>query len=404
MINNICKNIKFIFLALVSILFASCSDDDKTNVDQYFFIEGEPSGYTASPQAVTVNYVIRSNKPWKIEARDDTQWSRFFPSEGKDDGIVSLIIKENETFDVRNVNYAFIVDGIEQPVLFSVTQEGNVPYITITDAQKGISVPGAGGEFIVAVKANVDWSYIISDDSWIELVSQSSTQIIFNAAENEGSEREAVFTAVSVDYPALSQTILITQSSAEYILEEDFSWLSYGKEIHYETSGKTRYDLWTDAEKSRGWYSTPVASSDNQQLCYARPGFVKLGKTNFGGDLITPALSAIEGEANVEVTFKATAYISKGGAKDDNELFISIIGPGEVSQSLFIIDNYPNSGNMENGADYDVWDPSIAQRSFEIKGATSETKIKFLGGAYELTGIGQGKNRIFLDDIKVKRK
>ena len=93
-----------------------------------------------------------------------------------------------------------------------------------------------------------------------------------------------------------------------------------------------------------------------------------------------------------------------GGTKDDNELLISIIGPGEISQSLFIIDNYPNSGNMENGVDYDVWDPSIAQRSFEIKGATSETKIKFLGGAYELTGAGQGKNRIFLDDIKVKRK
>ncbi len=404
MINNICKNIKFIFLVLVSVFLASCSDDDKTVANQYFFIEGEPSGYNSNPQAVTISYVVRSNRPWKIEAREDVSWSRFFPSEGKDDGIVSLIIKENETFDVRNVNYAFIVDGVEQPVLFSVTQDGNVPYITITDAQKGISVPGTGGEFTVSVKANVDWSYIISDDLWIELVSQSSSQIVFKAAENDGSERDAVVTVVSVDYPELSQNIIITQSSAEYILEEDFSWLNYGNTIHYETSGETRFDLWSESEKSRGWYSTPVASSDNQQLCYARPGFVKLGKTNFGGDLITPALSAIEGIADVEVTFKATAYISKGGAKDDNELLISIIGPGEISQSLFIIDNYPNSGNMENGVDYDVWDPSIAQRSFEIKGATSETKIKFLGGAYELTGVGQGKNRIFLDDIKVKRK
>ena len=165
MINNICKNIKFIFLVLVSVFLASCSDDDKTVANQYFFIEGEPSGYNSNPQAVTISYVVRSNRPWKIEAREDVSWSRFFPSEGKDDGIVSLIIKENETFDVRNVNYAFIVDGVEQPVLFSVTQDGNVPYITITDAQKGISVPGTGGEFTVSVKANVDWSYIIDRKS-----------------------------------------------------------------------------------------------------------------------------------------------------------------------------------------------------------------------------------------------
>ena len=58
---------------------------------------------------------------------------------------------------------------------------------------------------------------------------------------------------------------------------------------------------------------------------------------------------------------------------------------------------------MEYGADYNVWAPEIAERSFIIRGATSETQIKFMGGKdYSLAGVGSEKNRIFLDDILVQ--
>ena len=139
-------------------------------------------------------------------------------------------------------------------------------------------------------------------------------------------------------------------------------------------------------------------------MLYARQGFVKLGKTNYAGDLISPKLKLV-GTADVVVTFKACAYISEGGTKDDNELYVSVIGPGtvEVESNPLIIDNYPNSSNNENGADYNVWDPAIAERSFIVRGATSETQIKFMGGkSYNLSGIGKKKNRIFLDDITVE--
>ncbi|MEZ5000563.1 MAG: hypothetical protein R2744_08330 [Bacteroidales bacterium] len=137
-------------------------------------------------------------------------------------------------------------------------------------------------------------------------------------------------------------------------------------------------------------------------LCYARQGFFKLGKTGYGGDIYSPPLAKIVGTQDVVVTFKAIPYQTAAGTRDDNYLNISIIGPGTISQSQFI-DNwpvYPTDGVEEYCNS--MWSEPEATRTFTITGATAETKIKFLGGDYALVGVGAGKNRIFIDDVKVE--
>jgi len=122
-----------------------------------------------------------------------------------------------------------------------------------------------------------------------------------------------------------------------------------------------------------------------------------------GGDLISPALSKIVGTVNLQVTFKAIPYMTAAGTMDDNILNISVIGPGTVSQGQFIIDNWPVYP-VEGALEYCIgmWSAPAATRTFTITGATAETQIKFLGYDYYLVGVGEGKNRIFLDDIKVE--
>jgi hypothetical protein len=73
-----------------------------------------------------------------------------------------------------------------------------------------------------------------------------------------------------------------------------------------------------------------------------------------------------------------------------------------VSVPQFTIDNVPNykaqdDANIKN----DIWAEDRAY-SFVVTGATKDTQIKFLGGDYNLAGVGQGKNRIFLDDISIE--
>lgn len=399
-------NIHYIFnlkkvgvsLVLLSFLF-SCSNDDNQSGDPYFMIEENPTGISVDFNEISKSYVVRANGSWQIVAQDSSDWVRPFPAEGEDDGIFKILLNENDTFEARTTNFAFILNGQEQPTLFRVEQEGNIPSIEIENADVGIAVPSAEGEFSVYVKSNLDWTYSLDDDSWLTEKRLSTKEIKFSVPKNTGSARTAVLTVHSAQYPELDKTVTVRQSSGSIILEEDFSWLNYANAIFYETSGEKRMDLWTAEEKAKGWTSTENAESSNQQLVYARTGFVKLGKTSYGGDLISPPLSELDEPTDVRVVFKAVPYQTKKGTRDDNTLNISVIGPGQVSVNSFTIDNWP---------DYDVdpenviaWQSEDATYEFVITGATSETRIKFLGGDYDLKNVGAGKNRVFLDDIKV---
>ena len=154
---------------------------------------------------------------------------------------------------------------------------------------------------------------------------------------------------------------------------------------------------------------------------YGGRGYIKLGKTNVAGDALSPKLSGIIGRANVNVTFKAIGYVSKGGAKDDGVIRVMVVGPGTIvgrdlvdmtvgtttgKAASFDVTVFPNSSKLENGADYDPWAQPEASFSLNIEGATKDTQILFIGGTAwgsNLKGEGQGKNRLLLDDVKVKK-
>ncbi len=392
-------------LFLLSLFLLSSCKEDPVQEDPFFSLEGNPTGLTLTKAAKTTSYVVRSNRPWEVVKKSGADWLKVFPEKGYADGIFKIYVTENPTFDVRTENLAFIVDGTEQPVLFRVDQAGNVPYITLPAE---VTIPAGGGEFSVDVTSNVTWTYSLSDDSWLTEQSVSTQKITFVAEENTSIDpREVTLTATATNYPAVSSTVILTQSPGTVVLEEDFSWLNYGNPVFYTVTGETRIDNWTDEQKDKGWTSTinTVEGSGNTAMLYARPGFVKMGKTSYGGDLISPALSKLVGTQTVRVTFKAIPYMTAAGTMDDNILKVSVIGSGTVSQSQFVIDNWPVYP-AENVADYCIgmWSAPEATRTFTITGATSETQIKFLGGDYDLrpTVVTINKNRIFLDDIKVE--
>ncbi|GGW24793.1 BACON domain-containing protein [Arenibacter certesii] len=388
-------------LFFLPLIFTACNDDDTEFVgDPFFIIEENPTGLAVGVSGDTKSYVVRSNRPWQIVPQGESHWAKTFPIEGKDDGIFKVIISENDTFDPRTINFVFVVDGKEQPLLFRVDQEANVPYITLDDEEKGIAVPSAESELNIHVKANVEWIYTLENGSWLTEIAVLENGIKLRAERNSGEERSTKVKISSAQHPSLDKEIVITQSAGNIILEENFDWLTYGSTIFYDTSGEKRMDSWTSDEKERGWTSTENTNSSNQQLVYARTGFVKLGKTNYGGDLTSPTLSNLEQTSNVRVTFKAVPYQTKGGTRDTNTLNIEALGAGTPSVNSLTIDNWP---------DYDadpecteVWQAETAKYEFIITGADASTRIKLLGGAYDLSSASPNKNRIFIDDIKVE--
>jgi hypothetical protein len=410
--NNNIKNLKstalvILPLFLFSLFLLSSCKEDPIQEDPFFTIEGDPTGLTVNKAAKTQAYVVRSNRPWQVVKQEDAGWVKAFPDKGEADGIFKIIVTANETFDTRIANFAFVVDGEEQPVMFRVEQAGNVPYITLPAA---VTIPAGGGPFSVDVASNVTWTYSLSDDSWLAEESVTTQKINLVAEENTSVDpREVTLTLTAVQYPTVIATVVLTQSPGTVVLEEDFSWLAYGSPVFYTTTGETRIDNWTQEQKDRGWTSSinTVDGSGSTPLVYARQGFVKLGKTSYGGDLISPALSKLDGTQTVTVTFKAIPYMTAAGTMDDNILKVSVIGPGTVSQEQFVIDNwpvYPADAGAVTDYCIGMWSAPEATHTFTITGATAATQIKFLGGDYDLrpTVVTINRNRIFLDDIKVE--
>lgn len=378
----------------------SCDDDDEPSGPASFTIEGNPTGLTAGIAGKTETYTVRGNGSWQIVAKDEADWVKIFPNEGEDDGIFKITVQENKTFEPRVMNLAFVVNGEEQPVLFRVEQEPAVPALTLPG---DVVIQSAGGNFDVVLTTNVEWTYTLSDDSWLTEVSKDAGKVTLAALVNRGEERSVTMNVIATDYPELSGSLTLKQLPGNIVLIEDFNWLAYGNAITYETGGETRYDNWTADEKARGWTSTvnTVTGSGNTPMLYARQGFVKLGKTGYGGDFISPKLSSIEGTADLKVTFKAAAYISAGGTVDTKELVIEILGAGTPSTDLIIVDNVPNSrAQDDNGVVNDIWAEDRAF-TFTITGATADTQIRFIGKAFDLTAEAVNRNRIFLDDVKV---
>lgn len=387
-----------LLLTFASVL-QSCDDDDASGPTS-FSIEGDPSGLTSGVAGKTQSYTVRATGSWKIVSKEEGDWVKVFPDEGEDDGIFKVIISANQGFDERLMNLAFVVNGEEQPVLFRVEQDANTPYITLPD---DVTIPAAGGNFDVAVTSNVEWNYTIDDDTWLTEVSKTGTKVTLNAAANTAfASRTVTMTVTAVDFPDLSETVTLEQSPGTVVLEEDFNWLAYGSAVPYTTTGETIVTSWTTEQQARGWTSSINPISNDRPL-YARQGFVKLGKTNYGGDIISPKLSTIEGTQKLKVTFKAAAYLSAAGTVIDSRvLVIEVLGAGTPSTAVIMVENVPNTQPEDNaGVVNNIWADDRAF-SFTITGATADTQIRFLGKAFDLRAETPVTNRIFLDDIKVE--
>src|SRR5690606_4071756 len=202
----------------------------------------------------TEKYTVRGRGDWKIVKKEEGDWVKLFPDEGKDDGIFEIEVTQNTGFQSRVMNLAFVVNGEEQPVLFRIEQGPDVPRLA---APEKVMAQSTGGIVEVILDTNVEnWVYTLSDDSWLTETSKTATKLTFTAESNQGPNRATTLSISSPDQPHLSATVTVEQLSGTILIDEDFSWLAYGNAIPYETDGETRYDNWTPEQRARGWTST----------------------------------------------------------------------------------------------------------------------------------------------------
>lgn len=411
------KNIFLSALTLICLLgFSGCKDNDDPVGDPYLTFENIEGTINVSKAGITQAkrkaVTVRSNSPWKVslENPDDSSWLHFFIDEGEDDGIIYYWVDKNSTFDQREGKINLSENG---KVLNSldIVQEADVPNITIKDGSNGFTIAPEGSVLKVAIDANITWKATLTPDvDWARITNVTEDTIFVTIDKNEEDERTVNLSLVGEgEHSGVSTTALITQKDESLIFNDNLSWLQEGEEKPTYETPEIRIDLWNDAEKAAGWSSL-------SNWAYGGRGYVKLGKTNYNGDIISPALSKLKKPTDVKVTFQSMGYVSAGGVKDASVVKVGVIGPGEVNGDevktisingtayrcvKFVNTVFPNSEKNENGEDYDPWAQPGSYHSFTITGATAETKIIFVGG--DNWNKVKGKNRVFLKSVEVVR-
>lgn len=404
-------------LTLICLLgFSGCKDNDDPVGDPYLTFENIEGTINVSKAGITQAkrkaVTVRSNSPWKVslENPDDSSWLHFFIDEGEDDGIIYYWVDKNSTFDQREGKINLSENG---KVLNSldIVQEADVPNITIKDGSNGFTIAPEGSVLKVAIDANITWKATLTPDvDWARITNVTEDSIFVTIDKNEEDERTVNLSLVGEgEHSGVSTTALITQKDESLIFNDNLSWLQEGEEKPTYETPEIRIDLWNDAEKAAGWSSL-------SNWAYGGRGYIKLGKTNYNGDVISPALSKLKKPTDVKVTFQSMGYVSAGGVKDASVVKVGVIGPGEVNGDevktisingtayrcvKFVNTVFPNSEKNENGEDYDPWAQPGSYHSFTITGATAETKIIFVGG--DNWNKVKGKNRVFLKSVEVVR-
>ena len=411
------KNIFLSALTLICLLgFSGCKDNDDPVGDPYLTFENIEGTINVSKAGITQAkrkaVTVRSNSAWKValENPDDASWLHFFIDEGEDDGLIYYWVDKNTTFDQREGKITLSDNG---KVLNSldIVQEADVPNITIKDGSNGFTIAPEGSVLKVAIDANITWKATLTPDvDWARITNVTEDTIFVTIDKNEEDERTVNLSLVGEgEHSGVSTTALITQKDESLIFNDNLSWLQEGEEKPTYETPEIRIDLWNDAEKAAGWSSL-------SNWAYGGRGYIKLGKTNYNGDVISPALSKLKKPTDVKVTFQSMGYVSAGGVKDASVVKGGVIGPGEVNGDevktisingtayrcvKFVNTVFPNSEKNENGEDYDPWAQPGSYHSFTITGATAETKIIFVGG--DNWNKVKGKNRVFLKSVEVVR-
>ncbi len=405
-----------LFVGLIS--FSACSDND-TETGEPFLKFDLPSttiniNVDGMTQANRKQVTVRSNRAWKVQYANpaDTTWLHLFVDEGVDDGIIHYWADKNTAFSTREGKFNFVSkDGTTLNVL-NIIQEANQPLVQIVNGEQGFNLLPEAGKLAIAINHNIPFEATLSAAAWARIDRQTNDSVFISYDKNRTDDRSVNLTVQGTgEQSHLVSTTIITQSAPGLVMNEDFTWLSEGEEKPYYEYPEENFSKWSAAEKAHGW--TTISG-----FLYGGIGYIKLGKTKNAGDAVSPALTGLTEPTNIQVDFKGVGYTAGNNKHDDAVLKVGIMGPGELVNDnstieingtvhkciRFELTSFPK---VVPNSEYNPFAQPDANFTFHIKNATSETRLVFIGGEVwgaALNGVGQSKNRCYIDDVKVMKE
>ena len=189
--------------------------------------------------------------------------------------------------------------------------------------------------------------------------------------------------------------------------------------------------------------------SSRTTYMYACQGFIRISKTSFGGDLVSPKFASLSKPTDVKLSWQGIGYTSlikldeageykSGGVHDHQYYYVAVLGAGEIEGAAKMNKVAYKDENMNdievNAAlvkiptdcfvtmdTLQAWTFEGTKNELTIKGATAETQVVFMSTIPNFTktkttdystaempldenaphGVNKKVNRVIFDNIKV---
>lgn len=423
-------------MTMIALVPVSCKEDEPDSGETYFNVEEIDNfqipytGISKSAYGNGEKFIVRAHGAWRFESEDgeDNSWVKVFPMEGEDDGYIRIYSDENTQPIVRVAKFKVFLNDVEQPQRLEISQQNCQPFMNVMSRK--LTFERKGGTLTVGVNANIDWECSVegADASLFECAKKDDVTAEIKASVNTAGRELSATLVISGagEFSSLRQEIEVEQLDATFF--DNFSWLQCEAGINgwKIDTGKSeiRIDKWTAAEKAHGWTSL-------SNWLYARTGFVKFGKSGYGGDLASPKIEQLGSGENVSVSWKALGYGTASSQKDQiDTYYVAILGSGRITGcssagALGYTIPYKNESGLDVTLDavkftlpelawlipaidptaIEVWQYATSKFSIEVSGMDSSSRVIFVSGNGNPENSYQNENghnsRFFLDDFKV---
>ncbi len=172
--------------------------------------------------------------------------------------------------------------------------------------------------------------------------------------------------------------------------QADFMSRGYGYFEGANLKGKDPHD----------WQIVDATHTPPYKVLYLQKNYLKFGKSDCNSGIILPAMSAIEGTADVTLEFDWCWQITGSFNADIMTLTVEIVGNGKCAESNDALSvPIQSAQSQESGQSAIEWQHA----SVSLTGIDKDTRIKIRPTNYDpyIENPARGQNRWYLDNIKV---
>ena len=356
----------------------------------YIMSEGKTPAEATEPAPVQVTYTVTGTL-------NGINWNNAAPE--------GLMTEEGGVYVAKNVPLvweATLYGGAEQ-IAIKIFETGTWNGYGVNDTavhEANTEIPvvygGANNVNIAAPEGTYDVYFDKTNEKvWIVPVGQSEqpetpAQVVYEDDFSwfaDIATAEEAGDAVGTDNPSANAPNVFTVGSSEAFLS---AFAERGYKFYWGTVGSTEFTEGPDPDQK------------DSRVMYLQSNYLKFGKTSWNGAISLPALSSIEGAADVVIEFDWCWQVTNAYKPDLMTLSVDATAGTFAATGAATSAELESAQSTVDGESHIEWQHVVV----ELNGATAETilTIRPTHADPDIQNAARHQNRWYLDNIKISTK